>query len=106
TGSTKGICRGSQRVQKISLDGEPTVRLGHPVDGPELTCSTGVPPRPHTVVAAKPVMAASAVPSAPATGAGAATASHREPSVIRQLPTKVLRIGRAPDNDIVVSDLS
>src|SRR5205814_1683568 len=31
---------------------------------------------------------------------------HREPSVIRQLPTKVLRIGRAPDNDIVVSDLS
>jgi ABC-type multidrug transport system ATPase subunit len=37
---------------------------------------------------------------------GASTASHREPSVIRRLPTKVLRIGRAPDNDIVVSDLS
>jgi ABC transport system ATP-binding/permease protein len=106
TGSTNGTFLGSQKVQKITLDGETTVRLGHPVDGPELTCSTGAPPRPRTVIAAKPVMAASAVPSAPATGAGAATASHREPSVIRRLPTKVLRIGRAPDNDIVVSDLS
>ncbi len=40
------------------------------------------------------------------TGGGMSTASHREPSVIRRLPTKVLRIGRAPDNDIVISDLS
>src|SRR5215475_1717359 len=106
TGSTNGTFLGSQKVQKITLDGETTVRLGHPADGPELTCSTGAPPRPPTVVAARPVMAASAVPAAPATAAGAATSSHREPSVIRQLPTKVLRIGRAPDNDIVVSDLS
>jgi len=106
TGSTNGTYLGSQKVNRITVDGETTVRLGHPVDGPELTCSTGAPPRPPTVIAARPVMAASAVPAAPATAAGAATASHREPSVIRQLPTKVLRIGRAPDNDIVVSDLS
>src|SRR5262252_522060 len=106
TGSTNGTFLGSQKVQKITLDGETTVRLGHPADGPELTCSTGAPPRPPTVIAARPVMAAASVPAAPATGAGAATSSHREPSVIRQLPTKVLRIGRAPDNDIVVSDLS
>ncbi|HEY1324797.1 MAG TPA: ATP-binding cassette domain-containing protein, partial [Streptosporangiaceae bacterium] len=106
TGSTNGTFLGAQKVQKITLDGETTVRLGHPVDGTELTCSTGEPRRPPTVIAAKPVMAANAVPAAPATGAGASTASHREPSVIRQLPTKVLRIGRAPDNDIVVSDLS
>src|SRR5215467_9491617 len=105
TGSTNGTFLGAQKVHKITLDGETTVRLGHPVDGPELSCSTGAPPRPPTVIAARPVMAASAVPAAPATAAGAATASHREPSVIRQLPTKVLRIGRAPDNDIVVSDL-
>jgi ABC transport system ATP-binding/permease protein len=106
TGSTNGTFLGSQKVNRITVDGETTVRLGHPVDGPELTCSTGAPPRPPTVIAARPVMAASAVPAAPATAAGAATASHREPSVIRQLPTKVLRIGRAPDSDIVVSDLS
>src|SRR6266566_7731817 len=95
TGSSNGTFVGTQKVQKITLDGETTVRLGHPVDGPELSCSTGAPPRPRTVIAAKPVMAT-----------GASTASHREPSVIRRLPTKVLRIGRAPDNDIVVSDLS
>jgi ABC-type multidrug transport system ATPase subunit/ABC-type multidrug transport system permease subunit len=106
TGSTNGTFLGSQKINRITVDGETTVRLGHPVDGAELTCSTGAPPRPPTVIAARPVMAASAVPAAPATAAGAATASHREPSVIRQLPTKVLRIGRAPDNDIVVSDLS
>src|SRR6266516_2638763 len=103
TGSTNGTFVATQRVQKITLDGETTVRLGHPVDGPELSCSTGAPPRPRTVIAAKPVMAAAA---APVMAVGASTASHREPSVIRRLPTKVLRIGRAPDNDIVVSDLS
>ncbi len=103
TGSTNGTFVGTQKVQKITLDGETTVRLGHPVDGPELSCSTGAPPRPRIVIAAKPVMAAAA---APVMAVGASTASHREPSVIRRLPTKVLRIGRAPDNDIVVSDLS
>jgi ABC transport system ATP-binding/permease protein len=114
TGSTNGTFLGAQKVQKITLDGETTVRLGHPVDGPELSCSTGAP-RPATVLASRPVMPASgrggsdgpAVADRSAmTGGGMSTASHREPSVIRRLPTKVLRIGRAPDNDIVVSDLS
>src|SRR5213592_3442192 len=58
TGSTNGTFVGSQKVQKIILDGETTVRLGHPADGPELTCSTGAPPRPRTVIAAKPVIPA------------------------------------------------
>jgi ABC-type multidrug transport system ATPase subunit/ABC-type transport system involved in multi-copper enzyme maturation permease subunit len=116
TGSTNGTFVGSQKVQKIILDGETIVRLGHPVDGPELACSTGAPPRPRTVIAAKPVIPTSGrggsdgpavVAGRPAmTGGGMSTASHREPSVIRRLPTKVLRIGRAPDNDIVISDLS
>ncbi|HSS91701.1 MAG TPA: FHA domain-containing protein [Streptosporangiaceae bacterium] len=115
TGSTNGTFVGSQKVQKIILDGETTVRLGHPVDGPELACSTGAPPRPATVLASRPVMPAGgrggsdgpAVADRPAmTGGGTSTASHREPSVIRPLPTKVLRIGRAPDSDIVISDLS
>ena len=116
TGSTNGTFVGSQKVQKIILDGETTVRLGHPADGPELACSTGAPARPATVLASRPVMPASGrggsdgpavVADRPAmTGGGMSTASHREPSVIRRLPTKVLRIGRAPDNDIVISDLS
>jgi len=50
TGSTNGTFVGSQKVQKIILDGETTVRLGHPADGPELSCSTGAPARPATVL--------------------------------------------------------
>ena len=34
------------------------------------------------------------------------TGGFREPSVIRQLPTRTLRIGRAADNQVVVADLS
>src|SRR5215475_5406177 len=96
TGSTNGTYVGSRRVNRIALDGETTIRLGHPADGPVLTLSTGLPAqRPATVVAAKPAVAG-----------GLTSAARREPSVIRRLPTKVLRIGRAPDNDVVISDLS
>jgi ABC transport system ATP-binding/permease protein len=96
TGSTNGTYVGSRRVNQVTLDGETTIRLGHPVDGSVMTCSTGLPAqRPATVIAAKPAVAG-----------GMTSASRREPSVIRRLPTKVLRIGRAPDNDVVISDLS
>ena len=54
TGSTHGTYLGSQRVQKITLDGEITVRLADPVHGPELTCSIGEPSRPRTVISARP----------------------------------------------------
>src|SRR5215467_12154631 len=133
TGSTNGTYVGSARVTRVTLDGETTIRLGHPVDGPAMTCSTGKPARPPTVIAARPVVAepaaaapvpaapvpaapvpaapvpAAPVPAAPAPPAGAGgmtTGGRREPSVIRRLPTRVLRIGRAPDNDVVISDLS
>jgi ABC-type multidrug transport system ATPase subunit len=48
-------------------------------------------------------------PRAPAPGLPAqpapASSIVRQPSAIMQLPTKTLRIGRASDNDVVVSDL-
>src|SRR4249920_1609314 len=109
TGSTNGTYVGPERVSKVALDGETTIRFGHPVDGAVMTCSTGTPARPATVIADKPVVPVDGPVVAagrPAMAGGTATAGHREPSVIRQLPTKVLRIGRAPDNDVVVSDLS
>ena len=153
-GSTNGTYVGHQRVTRVTLDAETTIRLGHPVDGAAMTCSAGKSARPATVIAAKPVMAAggpvaavapdspavapdrpavapdqrapapdrpspapdrpspapdrpAAAPDRPAVPAGGiSSASHREPSVVRRLPTKVLRIGRAPDNDVVISDLS
>ncbi|HEY6278831.1 MAG TPA: FHA domain-containing protein [Streptosporangiaceae bacterium] len=96
-GSTNGTYLGQERVSRIGLTGERTIRLGHPANGPVITCTAGPPPRPPTAVA-MPIPEHG--PSLPGL-----TSSHRSPSVIRQLPTKVLRIGRAQDNDIVIADL-
>jgi pSer/pThr/pTyr-binding forkhead associated (FHA) protein len=60
TGSANGTYVGSQKVQKIILGGETTVRLAHPVHGPELTCSIGEPSRPSAVIAARPAVSRSA----------------------------------------------
>jgi len=68
--STNGTYSGGRRVARIEIGTECVARLGHPEDGPVLTCTvteTGqfAPPPP---------------------------------------PGRTLRIGRAPDNDIVVDD--
>jgi len=60
TGSTHGTFLGSQKVQKITLAGETTVRLAHSVHGPELTCSIGEPSQPIVVIAATPATSPSA----------------------------------------------
>ena len=73
-GSTNGTFAGDQRVDRVEITGECLVRLGHSWDGPELSC---------TVSAGPPRTEVSAAPPQPAT---------------------VLRIGRAPDNDIVLAD--
>src|SRR5215471_14010350 len=57
-GSTNGTYVGHQRVTRVALDGETIIRLGHPIDGAAMTCTTGKPARPATVIAAKPVMPA------------------------------------------------
>ncbi|MGN6791477.1 MAG: cytochrome P450 [Streptosporangiaceae bacterium] len=41
-GSANGIYAGSQRVTRVPIDGECTVRLGHPSDGLLLTCTLSV----------------------------------------------------------------
>ena len=70
-GSTNGTYSGDLRVDRIEVKGACVVRLGHPADGPVLSC---------TVMSA----AAGTVPA----------------------PARVLRIGRALDNDLVLDDPS
>src|SRR5215470_6082816 len=65
TGSTNGTYVGPERVTRFALDGETTIRLGHPADGPAMTCSTGTPQRPATVIAGRPA-APAGMPAAPA----------------------------------------
>jgi cytochrome P450/NADPH-cytochrome P450 reductase len=109
-GSTNGTYAGDQRVDRIEINGECLVRLGHPADGPVLSCivsgpGPGAPGRPPARLAASPADDLDSAATAgqpvlrpePIPPAG-------EPSVVRPLPTTALRIGRTPDNDIVVPD--
>jgi ABC-type multidrug transport system ATPase subunit len=170
-GSTNGTYAGGRRVQRVEISGECLLRLGHPVDGPLLSCTAavaGTPARPPTEIAVSPAAggpaagdppprpagrphlapgtgspAADGLPAGsvrddpvaadgsgegglpaalaprPAGGDGAAAPGGgalpgpaqpvppvRAPSVVRPLPARTLRIGRAPGNDIVVPDLS
>jgi cytochrome P450 / NADPH-cytochrome P450 reductase len=82
-GSTNGTYAGDRRVDRIEIHGDCLVRLGHPADGPVLSCTVS-----------------------PAGLGAPGRALTREPPVVpKTLLAKTLRIGRAPDNDIVVSDL-
>jgi ABC transport system ATP-binding/permease protein len=108
TGSRNGLFVGTELTRRVDIRANCVVRIGNPEDGPVLRFEPQLPPEP---------------PSAPAPAAGAAPVRpHRDavreednlahlPSVDRRptarmpLPSKVMRIGRTPDNDLVVSDL-
>jgi ABC transport system ATP-binding/permease protein len=44
SGSTNGIFVGPQRVQQVPITGDCLIRLGHPQDGPAVSCSLGLAP--------------------------------------------------------------
>src|SRR6266571_4856317 len=44
-GSTNGTFQGRDRVQRITISGSCAVRLGHPDDGPAMSCSVAAPAR-------------------------------------------------------------
>src|SRR6266567_1536011 len=178
-GSTNGTFLGSRRVSQLTITDNCELRLGHPDDGPAVSCSLAVPARPApspdgppagSPPAGPPAATPPAAPPAGSPPAGPPTAtppaappagpprhdgaaqgrqdagagagyrdggaaqgyrgpaavpgsggagmppstglsyagslSNRRPSAVMRLPAKVLRIGRAADNEVVVSDLS
>ena len=143
-GSTNGTFEGSNRIQRLAISSSCAVNLGHPSDGPSLSCVVSVPvqPRPpEPAVPAGPVptryahapggAAAASPPANPAVqrvrdggyagpggqggygpgGQGPVApvsrlSMERQPSAVLQLPSTLLRIGRAADNQVVVADLS
>jgi cytochrome P450/NADPH-cytochrome P450 reductase len=91
-GSTNGTYAGGQRVERIEIDAECQVRLGNPADGPVLSCAvSGDGP-------GAPDGEAEATPPAPQ------PEPDGEPVEARPRSATTVRIGRAPENDIVVSD--
>lgn len=110
SGSTNGIFVGTERMSRIDISDNCVVRLGNPDDGPLLRFEPQLPPEPPP----EPVRR----PDAPRRDVSRDVEERDEdeslahlPSVDRRptarlaLPAKVMRIGRTPDNDVVVSDL-
>ncbi len=89
-GSTNGTYVGSRRVDRIEISTDCVLRLGHPQEGPLVFCSV-VPPAAQTPAAGTVDMGPSV---------------DLQPTAQHPLPVRVLRIGRAPDNDLVLADLS
>jgi ABC-type multidrug transport system ATPase subunit/pSer/pThr/pTyr-binding forkhead associated (FHA) protein len=94
TGSTNGTYADGQRarlVGPVPVGPGSVLRFANPDDGPRATLS-GTPSHP-----ASPVPAPTETPSA--------TGAFRQPTSVRPLPVRTLRIGRAAGNDLVVDDL-
>jgi ABC transport system ATP-binding/permease protein len=79
-GSMNGTFVRARRIRRAGIEGEILFRLGNAESGAQLACS--VPP-----------------------AMVRRTGVYREPTTIRKVRTRRLRIGRSPDNDIVVPDL-
>ncbi|MFF8971746.1 FHA domain-containing protein [Streptomyces sp. NPDC014995] len=88
--STNGTYADGRRVREWGVGPGSVIRFGSPDDGPCAVLSGRPPPAPER-------------PSAVANPA--VTGAFRQPTTVRPLPTRTVRIGRAPDNDLVIDDL-
>jgi ABC-type multidrug transport system ATPase subunit len=101
-GSRNGTFLGSERIMRLEISKPYVVHFGHPEDGPVLRFELTAPEQPQ------------AAPQGAGGGNRAVAVSPGDttfmPGVLRE-PTskirvqKIMKIGRRPDNDIVVSDL-
>ncbi|MFD5158619.1 FHA domain-containing protein [Streptomyces hawaiiensis] len=91
--STNGTYADGRRIHERDVGPGSVIRFGNPADGPRMTL-TGRP---------APVPRAAERPSA--VSMPAHTGTYRQPTTVRPLPTRTVRIGRATDNDLVIDDL-
>jgi ABC-type multidrug transport system ATPase subunit len=96
-GSTNGTFSDGQPVLRMRITGTVQFRLGHPEDGPLLSCS---------VPAAGLAAADPAPPTHPATALWPThPAANRLPTGTTRVLERALLIGRSDDNDVVIRDL-
>ncbi|MFE9444500.1 FHA domain-containing protein [Streptomyces sp. NPDC006602] len=88
--STNGTYADGRRVHEWGVGPGSVIRFGSPADGPCAVLAGLPPPAPE-----RP----SAVSMPKLTG------TFRQPTSVRPLPTRTVRIGRAEDNDLVIDDL-
>jgi ABC-type multidrug transport system ATPase subunit len=85
-GSTNGTYVGAQRADRVEISDECVVRLGHAEDGPLMRCI----PQPRDVPQAEDAWKPSV---------------DRRPTSRMPLLGQILRIGRSPENEVVLDDL-
>jgi ABC-type multidrug transport system ATPase subunit len=97
-GSRNGTFLGSERVTRLEITSRYVVHFGHPEDGPVLRFELTAPERPQ---APAPDRGFEPHPMDTTFMPGVL----REPTSKVRIQSKVMKIGRRPDNDIVVPDL-
>ncbi|MEU2432494.1 FHA domain-containing protein [Streptomyces sp. NPDC007861] len=112
--STNGTYADGHRVHAWDVGPGTVIRFGNPADGPRAVLTelpvTEPPAAPARAAAAVPPLARPATlrPSAAhpsAVSVPSATGTFRQPTSVRPLPARTVRIGRAADNDLVIDDL-
>lgn len=94
--STNGTYADGRRIHEWGVGPGSVLRFGSVADGPRAVLIGHEPPPP----------AAPAAPERPsAVRTPSATGTFRQPTSVRPLPTRTVRIGRAADNDLVIDDL-
>ncbi|WP_217242695.1 FHA domain-containing protein [Streptomyces sp. AC555_RSS877] len=88
--STNGTYADGRRIHEWGVGPGSVIRFGSPADGPCAVLAGLPPPEPER-------------PSA--VSMPALTSTFRQPTTVRPLPTRTVRIGRAEDNDLVIDDL-
>jgi ABC transport system ATP-binding/permease protein len=97
-GSRNGTFLGSERVTRLEINGSCVVHFGHPEDGPVLRFELAQPD-PVQEWGRQPPSAAGSSDTTFMPGV------LRDPTSRVRIQAQVMKIGRRPDNDIVVSDL-
>ncbi|MEV7885501.1 FHA domain-containing protein [Streptomyces sp. NPDC002817] len=88
--STNGTYADGRRVDEWSVGPGSVIRFGSPADGPRAVLSSTAPdPRERPSAVSMPAL----------------TGTFRQPTTVRPLPSRTVRIGRAADNDLVIDDL-
>ncbi|MFB7507360.1 ABC transporter ATP-binding protein/permease [Streptomyces broussonetiae] len=88
--STNGTFADGRRIEEWGVRPGSVIRFGHPTDGPRAVPAGAPEPAPDRPCAvSRPEW----------------TGTFHSPTSVRPLPVRTVRIGRAPDNDLVVDDL-
>ncbi|MFF8960738.1 FHA domain-containing protein [Streptomyces sp. NPDC014894] len=84
--STNGTFADGRRVHEWDVADGSVIRFGSPADGPRAVIHSPDP--------------------GPRVSVPAATGTFRQPTTVRPLPARTVRIGRSGDNDLVIDDLT